>query len=100
MAAFRLTPAAIDDLDEIWSFIFRDDPRAADAVEREIRSSLVMLAKMPLSGRERPELTKLAVRFWTVPRYPNYIVVYKTDSDPLEIIRVLHGMQNLKRILE
>ncbi len=100
MAAFRLTPAAIDDLDEIWNFIFRDDPRAADAVEREIRSSFAMLAKVPLSGRARRELTRLPVRFWTVARYPNYIVVYKPDSEPIEIIRVVHGMQDLKRILK
>jgi plasmid stabilization system protein ParE len=28
MASFRLTPDAIDDLDAIWSFIFKDNPDA------------------------------------------------------------------------
>ncbi len=38
MASFRLTPDAIDDLEAIWSFIFKDNPEAADAVEEEVRS--------------------------------------------------------------
>ncbi len=99
MASFRLTPDAIDDLEAIWSFIFKDNPEAADAVEEEIRSTCAMLAKEPLMGRVRPEVTTLPVRFWTVPRYPNYIVVYKPDSRPLEIVRVLHGMRDIRRIL-
>ena len=99
MAFFRLTPDAIDDLDAIWSFIFKDNPDAADAVEEEIRSACALLAKEPLIGRVRPEVTILPVRFWTVPRYPNYIVVYRPDSRPLEIVRVLHGMRDIKWIL-
>ena len=98
MPAFRLTPDAIDDLDAIWSFIFVDNPEAADAVEHEVRSACAMLAKEPL-GRVRPDLTALPVRFWTLARYPKYIVVYKTDTRPLEIIRVLHGNRNIKAIL-
>ena len=99
MAPFRLTPAAIDDLDAIWSFILKDNPDAADAVEEEIKSACSLLAKGPLQGHVRRGLTKLPVRFWTVPKYPNYMIVYKPDSRPLEILRVLHGMRNLKRIL-
>jgi len=97
MAAFRLTPDAIEDLEAIWSFIFGDNPEAADAVEDEIRSACRLLAKEPLIGRVRRDLTALPVRFWTIPRYPNYIVVYKPESRPLEIVRILHGMRNLKR---
>jgi antitoxin ParD1/3/4 len=99
MASFRLTPDAMDVLDAIWSFIFKDNPDAADAVEEEIRSACAMLAQEPLIGRVRQDLTALPVRFWTIPKYPNYIVVYKPDSRPLEIIRVLHGMRDIKRML-
>ncbi|HMD48090.1 MAG TPA: hypothetical protein VKG79_03290 [Bryobacteraceae bacterium] len=35
MPSFRLTPDAIYDLDAIWSFIFKDGPDAADAVEED-----------------------------------------------------------------
>lgn len=75
MAAFRLTPDAIEDLDVIWSFIFKDSPAAADAVEKEIRSGCAMLAMNPLMGSVRHDLTVLPVRFWSIPRHSNYIVV-------------------------
>jgi plasmid stabilization system protein ParE len=40
------------------------------------------------------------VHFWTVQQYPNYVVVYRPETQPLEIIRVLHGMRDLKRLLK
>lgn len=89
-----------DDLDAIWHYIYKDNPYAADAVEDEIRLACAMLAEGPMRGRERRHLTELPVRFWTLSRYPNYIIVYRPDSRPLEIIRVLHGMRDVKRLLK
>ena len=99
MASFRLTPDAMDDLDAIWSFISRDNPNAANAVEEEIKAACTFLAEGPLKGHVRRDLTKLPVRFWTPPKYPNYMIVYRPDSRPLQIIRILHGHRNIKRIL-
>jgi len=62
--------------------------------------TLLFLAEGPLRGHIRPDLTKLPVRFWTLPRYPNYMIIYRPDAKPLEIIRILHGRRNVKRILE
>jgi plasmid stabilization system protein ParE len=50
-------------------------------------------------GRQRPELTNADVRFWPVPRYPNYLVVYRSDASPLLVLAVLHGKLNLKSAL-
>ena len=47
----------------------------------------------------RPDLTKLPVRFWTLPSRPNYIAVYRPETSPLKVLRVLHGKRNVKRIL-
>jgi plasmid stabilization system protein ParE len=44
-------------------------------------------------------LTHLPLRFRTVPRFPNYVLVHDPASDPLQIIRVLHGNRDLKTIL-
>ena len=74
MASFRLTPDAIGDLDEAWSFIFEDNPDAADAIEEEIKSACALLAREPFCGHVRRDLTKLPVRFWTLPKYPNYMI--------------------------
>lgn len=99
MASFRLTPSAIDDIDAIWNYIVRDNLDAADAVEDAIRNACKVLARSPLHGHVRPALTSLPVRFWTVPRYPNYVIVYRPDSNPVQILRVLHGRRNLKKLL-
>ena len=99
MARYRLTPDAAEDLDDIWWFIATDNPEAADRVEGTILTACESLSKFPLQGRVRPDLTKLPVRFWTVPKYPNYIVVYRPETQPLQIVRVLHGKRNVKRIL-
>ena len=99
MASFRLTPDAIDDVDTIWRFIFKDNSAAADAVEEEIKSACALLAREPYRGHVRSDLTRLPVRFWTLPKYPNYMIIYKPDSRPVEIVRILHGMRNIKQIL-
>jgi plasmid stabilization system protein ParE len=100
MASFRLTRDAIDDLDAIWLHIYESNPKAADAVEDEIRSACALIAEHPLQGHLRRDLTKLPVRFWSLPKYPSYMIVYNPHAKPLAILRVLHGMRDLKRLLE
>jgi plasmid stabilization system protein ParE len=39
------------------------------------------------------------VRFWTVPRFRNYLIVYAHETKPLQIIRILHGAVELSREL-
>lgn len=58
------------------------------------------LAKAPLQGHPRKDLTALPVRFWTVPRYPKYVIVYDPAKKPLEIIRIFHGARNITRQLK
>jgi plasmid stabilization system protein ParE len=99
MASFRLSRDAITDLDAIWLHIYEDNPEAADAVEEEIRAACALLAENPLQGHLRRDVTKLPLRFWTIPKYPNYVIVYDPEARPLAILRVLHGMRDLKRLL-
>lgn len=47
----------------------------------------------------RKDLTALPLRFWTLPRYRNYTIVYDPSSKPLQIIRVLHGARNIAVVL-
>jgi plasmid stabilization system protein ParE len=100
MSSFRLTRDAVDDLDAIWLYIYKSNPKAADSVEEEIRSACELLVASPLQGHLRRDLTKLPVRFWTLPKYPNYMIVYNPHAKPLAILRALHGMRDLKRLLK
>jgi plasmid stabilization system protein ParE len=51
-------------------------------------------------GSKRSEITSLPIRFWTVTRFPNFIVVYRPDTKPLQVVAVLHGKRNIKAILK
>jgi plasmid stabilization system protein ParE len=99
MSRYQFTPQAVDDLFEIWSYIARDSVGAANRVEAAVHSACAFLAEGPLRGRTREEITPLPLRFWTVQAFPNYIIVYDPRSDPLQIIRVLHGSRDVLAIL-
>ncbi len=99
-ASFQLTPQAIEDLDGVWWFIAEDSIEAANRVEAEIITTCHRLAAYPLIGHKRPDISPLPVLFWTVPRYPNYIIVYRPQSKPLQVIAILHGRQDLNAALK
>jgi plasmid stabilization system protein ParE len=84
-------------MDGIWHFIAADSEEAADRVETEIVRSCHQLASSPLIGHKRTDITNLPVRFWTLPRYPDYVIVYRPQTRPLQILAILHGRQDLKR---
>jgi plasmid stabilization system protein ParE len=97
---FQLTPRALDDLTAISDYIAEDSITAANRVESAILSACNRLANHPLIGSKRNEITLLPVRFWTVTRFPNYIIVYRPATKPLQIVAVLHGKRDIKAILE
>ena len=99
MSRYRFTPQALDDLFEIWSYIARDNLAAADRVEETIHQACELLAGSPLVGTVRKDLTPPPVRFWVVPPFPNYFLVYDPEAKPLRIIRILHGARNIPSIL-
>jgi antitoxin ParD1/3/4/toxin ParE1/3/4 len=54
------------------------------------------LAQMPGLGHLREELSDEPVRFF--PVY-SYLIIYRPETDPLEIVRVLHGARDVHTIL-
>ena len=98
-APFQFTPLATEDLDAIWWFIADDNPEAADRVEMEIVATCRRLAKHPRMGTKRRDITPLPLRFWTVTRFPNYVIVYRPETVPLQVVAVLHGKRDLKEVL-
>ena len=100
MSAYQLTSKAEDDLFAIWSFIARDNIEAADRVEAAIHRACTFLAAEPLRGHVRQDLTNLPVRFWTVLRYSNYVVVYDPATEPLRVIRILHRARDITTVFK
>jgi plasmid stabilization system protein ParE len=99
-APFQFTSQATEDLDAIWWFIAEDSREAADRVEMEIVATCRRLAKHPRMGTKRQRITPLPVRFWTVTKFPNYVIVYRPETIPLQVVAVLHGERDLKEVLE
>jgi plasmid stabilization system protein ParE len=99
-APFQFTAQATEDLDAIWWFIAEDSREAADQVEMEIVATCRRLANHPLMGSKRLDVTARPVRFWAVTKFPNYVIVYRPETIPLQVIAVLHGKRDLKEVLE
>lgn len=100
MSVYALTPLAKADIFDIWSFIAADSQDAAGRVEQSIYDACAFLAKSPNRGHSRPGLTARPFRFWTLTRHPNYTVVYRPETAPLQVVAVLHGKRNIRRILK
>jgi plasmid stabilization system protein ParE len=99
-SAYALTPLAKADIFDIWSHIAADSEDAANRVEQAIYDACAFVPEAPLRGHARPDLTTRSLRFWTLTRYPNYSVVYRPETPLLQVVAVVHGKRNIRRILK
>ena len=99
MSSYQFTPQAVEDLFEIWSYIAGDDLEAASRVDEAIHAGCAFLTDTPLAGRIREDLTSLPLRFWLVQPYRNYWIVYRPETQPLQVIRIIHTARNIPQIL-
>lgn len=75
---------------------------AAKRFARAYAKAQTQLADHPFSGMSAeyvaPSLAGL--RKLTMPGFVNYLIFYKVDDEVVEIVRVLHGAQDLAAELE
>lgn len=96
MTGYIVAPDADDDIYRIWRFLYTSASLdTANRVEAELYAAFSDLARAPGQGHQRSDLTSHPVLFFTVY---SYMIVYRVRT-PLEIVRVLHGNRNVKRIL-
>jgi toxin ParE1/3/4 len=94
---YALAPEAAYDLFQIWRYIRKQSNfQIADRVESVIRDKIVFLAGNPGAGHWRKNLTGEAVRFF--PVY-SYLIVYRPETKPLQVVSILHGHRNIEQIL-
>ena len=95
---YVLAPEAALDLVQIWRYLKKQgDVAIADRVESVIRDKIVFLAGNPGAGHWRKNLTDAAVKFF--PVY-SYLIVYRPDTKPLQIVSILHGRRDVEEILK
>jgi len=92
MKSYRLTQAAEDDLFQIWTFIAADNVPEADRLEVDLLNACERAANRPDIEHFRRDLTDKPVRFLLVRS--TYLIVYNPATEPLQVIRVLHGARD------
>jgi plasmid stabilization system protein ParE len=85
---FLLTPEARADIIEIWDYIAADSIDSADQVMVRLHDAFTGLAQTPGMGHYREDLADSRHRFWTVY---SYVIAYRWETRPLQIIAVVHG---------
>jgi hypothetical protein len=70
---------------------------SVDLVWKPRRARRWFSSGFPGKGHRREDLTPQTVLFRPVRSYQ---IIYRPESTPLEIVAVLHGKRNIKRILQ
>lgn len=96
MKRFVLTTRARQDVSDLWDYIADDNIEAANRVLEALETAMLKLAKNPGIGHLREELADQRHRFFLVY---SYLIVYRHQTKPLQIIRVLHAARDVQIIL-
>jgi toxin ParE1/3/4 len=91
VAHFILTARAEDDLSEIWLYIARDNPVAADRLLDTIDLTCAQLAENPKLEPVRADIAA-DLRYSIVGRY---LILYREIVAGIEVVRVVHGARHL-----
>ena len=94
----EITPTARRDIRAIWRYIAEDSVHYADRVAEAILATCYMTAELPGIGHARPDLARRDVLFVPVKGYERYVVAYAAQSEPVRILRVLHGARDVPRL--
>lgn len=96
MSVCVLSPDALQDLQDIWDFIARDNENAADQLEDKFFNAFEKLAQRPGMGHTRADLTGRDVRFWPTG---SYLIVYRERLEKLQVLAVLHGARDVPEVM-
>ncbi|MBW4669693.1 MAG: type II toxin-antitoxin system RelE/ParE family toxin [Cyanomargarita calcarea GSE-NOS-MK-12-04C] len=96
MSRFKISTQAAQDLEDIWSYVAKNNPRAADNLFDKLREMFAKLAKFPQMGQGRSDLA-LSLQSFPVR---NYLIFYRTIEEGIEIVRIIHGSQDIEQIFK
>lgn len=94
---YRLARQAKTDLLQTWNYLAEEVSfEVADKVVADLYAGMDKLGRSPGIGHERPDLTKLPIKFYRVHRY---LILYAPNEKPIGIVRILHGSRDIPSIL-
>ena len=93
---YYLSPIAENDIDEIITFLSKENPNAAHAFLDALYEAMEKLSDNPYLRHLREDLTDRSVKFWSFKWH--YLIVYSPVS-PIEIVRVLSGYRDIINLI-
>jgi plasmid stabilization system protein ParE len=98
VTSFRLSLLAEADLAEILDYVAETGSlQRTEGIHRDLLAAARQLAEMPGIGHAREDLTSQPVLFWAVH---SFLIVYRPETKPLEILRVISGWRNVSEVLD
>jgi len=96
----KYTPSAVDDMDEIFSYISKENIATAETMLGKISNRISRLAEFPNMGSilsdEEYTLVQRGYRFIVVQPY---LIFYRIIDNTVIIHRILHGRRDYLREL-
>ena len=83
---------AKSDIQEIWAYVAKDRPAAADRLINRIYETLRLVASQPLMGEARDELGR-GLRSLSVGEY---VVIFRPTGRGVEAVRIVHGARDVR----
>jgi toxin ParE1/3/4 len=90
-----ISPLASEDIENIYDYIYRESRsrRIANAMIARINATARNFATQPNAGADSSHWLS-GSRYFVVR---SYVIVYRPLPNGIEIVRVLHGMMDLRR---
>ena len=96
MGKVRRRPQAVRDLYDIWSYIARANPAAADRLLLSFDEKLQLLSDAPAIGKGRDDLSP-RLRSFAVGEY---VLFYRVIEGGIALVAALHGRRNIDLLAE
>ena len=96
MSGYVLSRDAERDLEDLWDYIAEENVGAADRLIARLFDAFEELGRFPGLGHKREDLTNFPVLFWPVG---NYLIIYRADRTPIQIVAVVHGSRDIPAFL-
>ncbi len=97
MSRYLLTDEAKQDLADIKRYLTGEaGARVAKSTLARIKDAIVFVSRTPGAGHVREDLTRQALKFWSVY---SYLIVYDPAARPVQVMRILHGNRDVSSVL-
>ena len=89
---------ALDDLEQIVTYVARDNTNAALKLHDRIIETASKLSEFPMMGRLVPD-EKIGKHGFRMIGHGNYTLFYKVYENNVVVLRVLHGARDYPNLL-